>query len=365
MENTRLMILEGLPGTGKTTNAYLLYRQLTRAGRPVRWIHEVARPHPCVPFYEACLSREAYAAYVRDYPHAGPLLAPACEQRHDTVGIDLLEAEWHLRDALGPEAFAALQAVGGVMLPPEAYKAACLDKWAYFVAQALAGEDTVYILDSSLFQCQIFTLLWNNTPYAQIEAFVGQLLDIAKPLRPSLVYLYRDRAQDTVDFLERLRGTKSLEGLWTRDRARPYYRDKPEGAAGARQFLLDYADMAGRLFAAADCRKLGIEIGAQDWPAHEREMLAFLGVARRALPEGAAPDGVYRSEALGEAMVIAGGVMTDPEGTRRALHPIGDGLFHAENLPTVLRFAGPDRVEVVGGQIVARWTTAGEVFVRG
>ena len=37
----RIILLEGLPGTGKTTNSYRLFEQLVRNGRDVRWLHEV------------------------------------------------------------------------------------------------------------------------------------------------------------------------------------------------------------------------------------------------------------------------------------------------------------------------------------
>ncbi len=46
----RLILLEGLPGTGKTTNSYRLFEQLVRNGRDVRWLHEVSQPHPVLFF---------------------------------------------------------------------------------------------------------------------------------------------------------------------------------------------------------------------------------------------------------------------------------------------------------------------------
>ncbi len=54
----RLILLDGLPGTGKTTNSYRLFEQLVRNGRDVRWLHEVSQPHPTLFFSEACLTIE-------------------------------------------------------------------------------------------------------------------------------------------------------------------------------------------------------------------------------------------------------------------------------------------------------------------
>ena len=56
----RVILLEGLPGTGKTTNSYRLFEQLVRNGREVRWLHEVSQPHPTLFFSEACFTKKEY-----------------------------------------------------------------------------------------------------------------------------------------------------------------------------------------------------------------------------------------------------------------------------------------------------------------
>ena len=39
----RVILLEGLPGTGKATNSYRLFEQLIRNGWDVRWLHGLVR----------------------------------------------------------------------------------------------------------------------------------------------------------------------------------------------------------------------------------------------------------------------------------------------------------------------------------
>jgi len=48
MIDTKLILLEGLPGTGKSTNSSFLLAQLLRNGIEVKYIHEVAAPHPTI-----------------------------------------------------------------------------------------------------------------------------------------------------------------------------------------------------------------------------------------------------------------------------------------------------------------------------
>ena len=82
----RIILLEGLPGTGKTTNSYRLFEQLVRNGRDVRWLHEVSQPHPTLFFSESCLTKEEYRLFTEKYPEAENMLGSIAEVRAATVG---------------------------------------------------------------------------------------------------------------------------------------------------------------------------------------------------------------------------------------------------------------------------------------
>ena len=67
-------MLEGLPGTGKSTNSFKLYEQLILGGKKVRWIHEVSQPHPVLFFTESCMTKEEYRDFKKKYPEVAELL---------------------------------------------------------------------------------------------------------------------------------------------------------------------------------------------------------------------------------------------------------------------------------------------------
>ena len=364
MENNRLILLEGLPGTGKSTNSYFLSIQLARNGSPVKWFHEVARPHPVLFFSEAGLTFGEYEAFLAAHPHAAPVLNRTAVLRKGSVGIDLLALEWDHLAEIGLKTLEALQKYDVWSFPLARYTEFALEKWARFTEKALEHEDEIYLFDSSVLQYQIYTYLLKNAPYWELERFVLKLMDIVKPLNPSLLYFYRENPGDTIDFLEALRGRQFMESIWERDKANPYYRDKPAGAEGHRRFLLDYALIARQLFDTVDCRKMSIEISGQDWDTYEDGILSFFGLKRISGPDALPPEGVYRNESLGREIGIRGRVMTDPDGTERLLTPKSAGEFYVQCLPVVLHFQGENELIISGGQICERWTTSGMRFLR-
>ena len=359
----RLILLEGLPGTGKTTNSYKLYEQLARNGRDVRWLHEVSQPHPVLFFSEACLTKEEYRLFMEKYPETAEMLSGIAETRETTVGIDYLTAARRLPGQEKAAWYQELLQYDVMKFPLERYEPAAYEKWEAFVKAALQN-DTVYILDSSIFQYQIFTYLLNGAGYLRLAAFVHGVMDLLRPLHPALIYLYREKTEDSIAFIEKQRGIRDLESTWERDKERPYYRNKQQDVTAFFDFLKDYADFASRLYDEADCEKLKVEITAQDWSLYETEMLRFLGIAHRDAPSCEAKNGTYANSALGISFSIEDGILTDPEGVRRKLSPKTPTEFFVENLPVILCFSGDDTVKLCGQQIIPQWSETGTVYTR-
>lgn len=364
MSDTRLFMLEGLPGTGKSTNSYYLYIQLERNQKKVKWIHEVTQPHPTLFFNEACLTFPEYEMLAAKYPKAVEILKQIAVFRKNTVGIDLLEIERNYRDSIDEEAFTELKKFDVFKFSIENYEKAALDKWAYFVEAALKEEDVIYILDSSILQFQIFTFLLKNVESEKLEQFMQKLIEIIKPLNPGLIYFYREQADNSISYLEKTRGIKYLEEIRERDKAEPYYTQKPQGAEGFRIFLRDYADFACSLFDSIDCRKLAVEITKQDWSAYELDILKFAGIKYEPDITAFPAEGTYFNEDLQAKIEIKGLDMKDPHGNVRKLTVKADREFYVECLPVVLQFDENGNILITGTTICERWTTTGTLFVK-
>ena len=359
----RLIMLEGLPGTGKTTNSYRLFEQLVRNGRHVRWLHEVSQPHPVLFFTEACLTKEEYRLFTEKHPRVAEMLSGIAEIRATTVGIDYLTAARKLPGQEKAAWYRELLQYDVMDFPLERYEPVAYEKWEAF-AHAALREDMIYILDGSIFQYQIFTYLLNGAEYPRLAGFVRGIMDLLRPLRPALIYLYRENAEDSIAFIEKQRGLRDLESTWERDRARPYYRNKQQDVTAFFDFLRDYADCASRLYDESECEKLRIEITAQNWRLYEAEMLRFLGLAHRDAPACQARNGTYVNAALGASFSIQDNILTDPEGARRRLSPKTPTEFFMEGLPEILCFFGDDTVKLYGQQIIPQWSETGTVYTR-
>ena len=358
----RVILLEGLPGTGKTTNSYRLFEQLVRNGRDVRWLHEVSQPHPTLFFSESCLTKEEYRLFTEKYPEAADMLGGIAEVRATTVGIDYLTAARRMPGQEKAAWYLELLQYDVMNFSLERYEPAALEKWEAFVNMAFRN-DTIYILDSSIFQYQIFTFLLNGTDYQRLAGFVHSIMNMLRPLRPALIYLYREKTEDSISFIEERRGMKDLESTWERDKERPYYRNKQQDVTAFFDFLKDYADCAARLYDESGCDKLRIEITAQTWDVYEKEMLRFLGIAHKKAPSCKAKDGTYVNTAIGASLSIKDGILTDPEGTKRRLSPKTPTEFFMEGLPEILCFED-ESVKLCGQQILPQWSETGTVYTR-
>ena len=200
--------------------------------------------------------------------------------------------------------------------------------------------------------------MFQNLPFAELQEFVKQLTDIIRPLKPVLLFLYRDNVETTIQYLEKDRGTDYLAYMYERDKKEPYYCGKPTGAEGFKCFLRDYNTMANRLFEAFPERKLSLEISKGNWNELEDRMLDFLELKRQQAVEACPQNGTYKNEELGFTIKIDHFSMVDPLGKERKLITKNENEFYVDWLPVVLQFRG-DELVISGSQICDRWTTTG------
>lgn len=202
-------------------------------------------------------------------------------------------------------------------------------KWNYlqefgeeaFASEALKAAEVI-LLDSSLFQFQIFTFLLKNTPYERMEEFIQKFFHILEPLKPALIYFYREKTEEAISYLEKQRGIGFLEYLYERDKGEPFYENRPSGVEGTRQLLRHYGCWVNKLYEAAGCRKMALELSKEQWKLYEEELLSFLRLKRlENYKAQCCCDGTYRNEEMNTEIKIEEGDLIDGWGNRRKLLP--------------------------------------------
>jgi len=361
-----LILLEGLPGAGKSTNSGLLYRQFERHGYKTRWVHEMERPHPVLFFHEACLKMDEYKSWKARHNLADSTIQPIVQIRDENVGIDLQELAWHHQGFLSEAALVELQAKDVWKFTIEEYMEAALEKWRYFARQIAQAPEQVVLLDSCIFQYQIFSFQLANASKQALEQFVQALWEIVMPLDPRLIFLYRASVDDAIEHLRQARGESFFEQIWERDRHRPYYADRPVKVESYFEFLADFHLTALELLDRAPCPKLSIEVTAGEWYDYERLMLHFCDLTYIPDAQVNSVAGKFVNKELGLVLQVQqepnGLKVIDPNGNKHRLHPRSVTELYIHDLPVLLNVSVEGKIVIEGANLLNRWTESGLVF---
>jgi hypothetical protein len=237
----RLVILEGLMGTGKSTMCRWLVGQLRGNGVPVRVFGNPRRGQERGP--------DAFRTALAEVADPGALWA--------SVSATALAAR--SRHA-----------------------------WDSFVAQTDAW-DGVALFDGRFLYADIAGLLLMDAPPDEIAAHAKWIADRVRPLGARLIYLEAESAADGLQRVAWSRGRAWLEAMSAGEggnsraaRARldsPFFRGRDlHGHAGTVAFLHSYLELCATIIPKLDLPHLRLETWKGDWSAYHVEILRFLGL---------------------------------------------------------------------------------------
>jgi len=193
----RLILIEGIPGSGKTTLTERLAGWLQDQGEQTVLYRE-GDAHPADLAWQALLTADEYARILEEHPQLADRVASLAspEGEHWVVPYTQLGYE-----AMGPELiafFAAREAYGG-KLSREVFADLHLARWARFAGQALANPDAVYLFECSYLQNHVNELLlFHDLGEEAIFTHLDALAEPVMPLRPLLLYLDQPDPEETI-----------------------------------------------------------------------------------------------------------------------------------------------------------------------
>jgi hypothetical protein len=218
MLDTKLILVDGLPGSGKSTTAQFIALQLERNHIPARWFYELEHFHPI---------------------HA-----------------------FHVWSREGPEKFLETT----------------LENWRSFVMKGKC-LDEVNILESTLFQSTVRLLLQSDIPRQTIIEYTLHTQEIIKELQPVLIYFSSpDVARALREICEKRKKVWEQYFIRVIDGS-PYGKNHLlQNFEGVVTFFQEYQELTGYLFSKFEMKKLAIENSKGDWKECHRRICDFLAL---------------------------------------------------------------------------------------
>jgi len=221
----RLVIVEGIMGSGKTTTACYLAGWLNGAGQPARALTEKKFPHP-----------------IRATDELEHWFQP---------WLDVTAEELAQRS---------------------------LARWRRFTEASIESGTVATALDGQLFHGDLTHLFLMEAAGESIRDYNRLVAEVIRPLRPLVIYLYQEDVERAIRGLCEQRGDEWLRYQTDWKLAFPYSRRRGwEGVEGLVRLYEDYRRLTDDLFAALKLDKISIETSAGDWGAYYAAIHRALG----------------------------------------------------------------------------------------
>jgi hypothetical protein len=209
--STKLILVEGIPGSGKTTAAQLIQAWLAGRGSPTKLYLEGNWDHPADFESVACLDEAQFAALLAQFPADQPVLERHAVVKGEQRFFSYRKMEQEAGASVPAELIQALARYEIYELPLARHLHLLLERWQEFAGQAVVGQD-IYIFECCFLQNPLTMLLGrNNAPLEMAQEHILKLAEIIRPLDPLLIYLDPGNVDETLRRVARTRPPEWLD----------------------------------------------------------------------------------------------------------------------------------------------------------
>lgn len=278
MSSTKLILLEGVPGSGKSTAGAYLQSFLEKTGLPVRFWREGDYENPADFEGVACLKGSRYRHVLSNYPDLVELIREQLTIRADDHLIQYRKLQQLHAEQIPQKLIVELSGYDVYDgLPMDEYCRLSLQRWHEFEASAEVSEE-ITILECCFLQNPLTVMLarHNADPGIACEQII-KIAGIIEPLTPLVIYL---RPLDVRAALQHVRAERPRE--WS-DFVTWYLTGQAygeahhlEGYEGVIQFYEMRQKLEVDLLNKLPIRSLTIERADPDWDDYYREIMAFV-----------------------------------------------------------------------------------------
>lgn len=154
-------------------------------------------------------------------------------------------------------------------MPPAELAQSAAAKWRAYVESSMSA-DHISIVDGQLFHGILTSLLLLDGGTDLITAYCRDIVAIIKPLRPFLVYRYQDDVEAAIRTISKERGEKWVTYQIDWKLGSPYARRRGlVGFDGLIALYREYRALTDQLFATLDIPKISIETSGHEWAKYD------------------------------------------------------------------------------------------------
>lgn len=227
MINTKLILIDGITGSGKSTIAHFIARQIKNSGFEVKWFHEDENEHPLRLYGEK---------YIKN------------ENESDINYSQRIRTDYY-------------------------------DIWNNFVNK-IKDDKTIYIVESFIFQdILFFPHFIYDIARNEIKDFDHKVMDIISCLNPVVIHFYQKDVEQALKSNWKLRGNDWKNSLIHSFGECQYCKNRNyKDEIGVIKLLDDFTHLAIELFNECNFRKIQIENSSKNWSKYKQQICDFLEI---------------------------------------------------------------------------------------
>lgn len=196
---SKLILIEGVPGSGKTSTARFVCDRLAQQGQQPALFLEGDWDHPADYESVACLDQSEYARLQEQFPAHVSFLSQHAKRKNGEWFFSYRKMQHENPEQISDALFEALACFEIYDLPAEKHQRLMRQGWQSFAGRAL-DDDFTYVFECCFLQNPLTTLLArHNLPAEAIYQHVLTLADSIQLLQPRLIYLAPQNPRATLE----------------------------------------------------------------------------------------------------------------------------------------------------------------------
>lgn len=268
MTNSKLYIVEGIPGSGKTTTATWLAEKLNEQGKNAHLFLEGDPKHPADYESVACLNENQISEIEKNYP----LIRTYAVHKDKWFFIPYTSFS-----ESNPDLHNALQKFDVYELSVADYCEVTLMRWQEF-AELAEAEDKVYVLECCFLQNPFtFLLAKHNVAKEDIFAHIANIEKKINKLNPVILYFEQDNIKESLDRVRKERSEDWFQFITWYYTEQGYGQSRGiAGETGVLHFLEERKELEKEVLQHLTIKSLLINNSKFDWDMCKEQIGAFI-----------------------------------------------------------------------------------------